>query len=243
MTRRALIFRHMKEDTGGLYPALLRSLGFDVAMHDWQDGEAPAAATLAATDIIVALGGAQQVWEEDRHPWLKAEKAIIADWVGAQAKPYVGLCLGHQLLADALGGKVGMAGHKEVGVSTVTFSGETADCRVFNAFSGSTPVTQWHEAEVTHAPDVATVLASSGKCAVQMLAVDGHAFSTQFHHEWDLPTVHGWIPQWKTAMDDATGQPGSYAAFASEMAREEPHLSRLSHGLFASFMKANGLAG
>jgi hypothetical protein len=44
-------------------------------------------------------------------------------------------------------------------------------------------------------------------------------------------------------MDDATGQPGSYAAFASEMAREEPHLSRLSHGLFESFMKANGLAG
>ena len=54
MTRRALIFRHMKEDTGGLYPALLRALGFEVAIHDWQDGEAPAPATLAASDMIVA---------------------------------------------------------------------------------------------------------------------------------------------------------------------------------------------
>ena len=110
MTKRALIFRHINEDTGGLYPALLRALDFEVNMHDWQEGAAPAAATLAATDMIVALGGAQQVWEEDRHPWLKDEKAIIKDWVGVQGKPYVGLCLGHQLLADAMGGKVGMAG-------------------------------------------------------------------------------------------------------------------------------------
>ena len=241
MTRHALIFRHMKEDTGGLYPALLRGLGFDVAFHDWQHGEAPSAASLSSADVLVVLGGAQQVWEHDKYPWLVEEKAIIADWVGVAAKPYVGLCLGHQLLASALGGDVGMADHKEVGVSSVTFSNDTAACRVFNAFTGATPVTQWHEAEVTRAPAVATVLAASDKCAVQMLAVDGHAFSTQFHHEWDLPTVHGWIPQWQTAMDQATGQPGSYAAFTARMSEKEPDLTRLSHGLFERFMAANGL--
>lgn len=243
MTRRALFFRHMQEDTGGLYPVLLREAGFEVSFHDWQHGQAPSPSTLSATDIIVTLGGAQQVWEEDKYPWLAEEKAIIADWVGARAMPYVGLCLGHQLLASALGGEVGLAAEKEVGVCSIRFGEKTAGCRVFNGLEGATPVTQWHEAEVSRAPAAATVLAASDKCAVQMLAVDGHAFSTQFHHEWDLPTVHGWIPQWKTAMDEATGQPGSYDAFAVRMASEEPVLSRLSRGLFTRFMQANRLAG
>ena len=230
----------MQEDTGGLYPAFLRHHGFDVTFHDWQFGEAPSPGTVKQSDILVVLGGAQQVWEEDLHPWLKDEKSIIASWVGDQAKPYVGLCLGHQLLASALGGDVGLAKHKEVGLHSVDFSPDAEAHHVFRSFSGTTPVTQWHEAEVIRAPEAASVLASSGKCGIQMLAVDGHAFSTQFHHEWDLPTVDGWIPQWKTAMDKATGEPGTYQGFRKQMAEKEPHLSGLSSGLFSSFIKAQG---
>lgn len=240
MTKRALIFRHMQEDTGGLYPTLLRERGFDVTVHDWQFGEAPSADTLNRSDILVVLGGAQNVWQEEDHPWLKQEKAIIADWAGARAKPYVGLCLGHQLLADSLGGEVGLAGEKEVGLCTVGFSEDTAECRTFNTLTGETPVTQWHEAEVTRAPEGASVLAMSAACGIQMLKLGDHAFSTQFHHEWDLPTVTGWIPAWKQEMDKATGQPGTYAGFHRAMGEAEPRLEHLSRTLFDAFMRAQG---
>ena len=239
-TRHALIFRHMREDTAGLYPALLRERGFDVTFHDWQDGEAPSADTLKRSDMLLVLGGAQQVWEEDIHPWLVDEKAIIANWVNAQAKPYVGLCLGHQLLASSLGGDVGLSVHKEIGLCAVDFRPETADTKPFRSFEGSTPVTQWHEAEVFRAPEGASVLAMSAACGIQMLGVGDHAFSTQFHHEWDVPTVNGWLPQWQTAMDQASGKPGTYQGFRRQMAEKEPHLSSLSTGLFESFMDAQG---
>ena len=239
-TRQALIFRHMREDTARLYPALLRERGFDVTFHDWQDGEAPSTDTLKRSDMLLVLGGAQQVWEEDIHPWLVDEKAIIANWVNGQAKPYVGLCLGHQLLASSLGGDVGLSVHKEIGLCAVDFRPETADTKPFRSFEGSTPVTQWHEAEVLRAPEGASVLAMSAACGIQMLGVGDHAFSTQFHHEWDVPTVNGWLPQWQTAMDQASGQPGTYQGFRRQMAEKEPHLSSLSTGLFESFMDAQG---
>ena len=100
MTRTALVFRHMSDDTGGCFPFLLRKRGFEVSFVEWHQGQTPD--NLPATDLIVVLGGAQQVWQEDEHPWLMDEKAVIRDWVASRAKPFIGLCLGHQLLADSL---------------------------------------------------------------------------------------------------------------------------------------------
>lgn len=231
MTRTALVFRHMADDTGGCFPHLLRGRGFDVSFLDWHNGETPDA--MAHVDLVVVLGGAQQVWEEDEHNWLVTEKAVIRDWVETRAKPYIGLCLGHQLLATSLGGDAGYADTTEVGVCKVDFNGAAP-------ISGLHTVTQWHSAEVKRAPDIADVHGSSDLCAIQMMTIGNHAYSTQFHHEWDTATVRGWAPSWQTEMNKTIKTDDGYANFVGHVEDAQPQLTSLTRSLFNSFMTAQG---
>jgi len=70
-------------------------------------------------DLMLVMGGPQDVWEEDQYPWMRTEKAAIRTFVMDMRRPYLGVCLGHQLLANAIGGKVGTAETPEIGVLTI----------------------------------------------------------------------------------------------------------------------------
>jgi GMP synthase-like glutamine amidotransferase len=172
MSRQVIVFRHMDGDTPGRFSDLFAAAGYAVETVDLHRGQAIPA--LDRYDLMLVLGGAMHSWQEDAHPWLAAEKQAIREWVGERARPYIGICLGHQLLADALGGEVGLASTPEVGICEVAVD-QAGDHPFSTGIAGRHMLPQWHLAEVTRLPAGAQSLAASAGTAVQAMAVDSHA--------------------------------------------------------------------
>jgi len=140
-------------------------------------------------DAVWAMGGAMQVWEEKAHPWLRSEKQFIREQV-ERGVPFLGVCLGHQLLAAAFDGEVAPAPKPEIGIFAVR---ATAVGRAHPVWAGAAgPRLQWHKAEVRRAPDAAELLACSDGCSVQAMAVGACALSVQYHVE----AAAGTLPTW-----------------------------------------------
>lgn len=141
-------------------------------------------------DAVWVMGGAMQIWEEAEHPWLVDEKRFVRETVESGI-PFLGVCLGHQLLGEALGGQVGWADSPEVGLFPVRTNSHGGRSPFFSAAAPGRCL-QWHKAEVKEAPAGAQVLASSDACPIQAMRVGDHALSIQYHPE----VAHGTLPTW-----------------------------------------------
>ena len=184
---RILIIQHSdKEHAGGFRPLFARDghvISTCVAPDEIDDVD------LSRFDGLWVLGGPMQVWEADELPWLAREIEVIREAVIDRKMPYFGICLGHQLLAHALGGTVSQARQSEVGLLRVEKDGEPA---MFTGLSGQLSCFQWHSAEVSRLPEGASILARSEHCAVQAMAWEHNASSVQFHAEIDAATLTDW---------------------------------------------------
>jgi GMP synthase-like glutamine amidotransferase len=177
-------------------------------------------------DALLIMGGPMDVWEEDIHPWLKAEKAAIRDWVHRLDRPLLGICLGHQLLADAVGGRVEAMAQPEVGIGTVTLTADAATDPLFAGLPSPLTCLQWHGSAVTALPPGARLLATNEFCLVQAFRVNRAAYGLQFHVEVTAQTVPEWgcVDAYRAALTTALGADGQDRLAASTAAS----LDRLS---------------
>lgn len=220
---RILVFQHIAVEHPGLFASFLDADG-----HSWDVVELDAGEDVPALDLydmLWVMGGPMDVWEDDIHPWLVREKAAIRQWVRS-GKPYLGVCLGHQLLADALGGRVGPGAEPEVGLLSVALTGEGRDDPLFRGAPDDGICFQWHGAEVLAPPAGARVLARSDACPVQAMRVGRFAYGVQYHQEVTPAMVAAWgeVPAYARSLEAVMG-PG---AMDPLLAATEAHAEALS---------------
>ncbi len=236
MTRNVLVFQHIVIEHPGVFRDFLREDGLEWTAVELDEGES--IPDLGAYDALWVMGGPMDVWEDDAYPWLEPERAAIREAVVDRKMPFFGFCLGHQLLAQALGGEVGPAAEPEIGVMEVELTKAGRSSPIFEGVPAVHSCLQWHGAEVLRAPPGAQTLAASPACAIQALGFAGRAFSIQYHIEITGDTVPQWgtVPAYEEALERAMGE-GALSAFEAKAAASMAALNRNARCIYDNFMR------
>ena len=189
--KRILALKHMPSQNPGIFRELATTREVVFTEVDLHAGEMPP--DLSAFDGLWVMGGSMNVWDETEYPWLRAEKALIREVVTERGLPFFGICLGHQLLADALGGEVRATEAFEIGLHDIAPTEAGQDHVLLANLPRPTRWVNVHRAEVSRLPPGATILAASGLCANHAMQVGDAAFSVQFHPEVCEHTVDAWL--------------------------------------------------
>lgn len=183
-----LALRHIHfEDLGTLEP-LLRERGYEVRYLDASIDNLNTV-NVRQPDLLVALGGPIGAFDEALYPFLAGEIALIRQRLEARL-PILGICLGAQLMARALGAGVASMDIKEIGFGPVMLTPEGGNS-VLSALAG-TPVLHWH-GDRFDLPVDAHRLASTQVCVNQAFALNGYALGLQFHLEADTNRLEHWL--------------------------------------------------
>ena len=209
MSKNIIILQHISIETPGYILDLMDQDNFNLTTIELDQGE-KIPSNLNQFDGMFCMGGPMDTWMEKEYPWLIEEKNKIKEFVVNLEKPYLGFCLGCQLLGEILGGNVVKSTHPEIGILDILMDSRYSNDHLFGEFNSSFKALQWHSYEVQglESNNNVTLLGSSPSTKYQIFKYKNHAYGIQFHIEIKDNTVSQWgcVPEYEKALEDSLGE-------------------------------------
>lgn len=199
---RILVFQHVAAEPLGTLDPLIRQRGHRIKFVNFER-QPDAVPSMDRYRGLVVLGGPMNVEEQASRPHLRTELEVIGQAL-EQGKPVLGICLGAQLLAHALGAPVAQNPRPEIGWYELETNAAGRADPVVSCFAPRTPVFQWHSRSFA-IPHGAVHLASTADCANQAFRYGSNAYGFQFHPEVNQALIERWlgIPQYHAELVEA----------------------------------------
>ena len=226
--RTALVLRHDETiHLGNLLPVLTEH-GYSVVVVDTPGADFDAIDP-AAADLLVVLGGDMGVYESEEHPYLAHEIALIRARIDAE-RPVFGVCLGAQLMAESLGGRVYKGESNEIGYRSVEPTAEGADSPLRHITG--VPVMQWHS-DTFELPAGVTRLAGSSAYGNEAFGIDNWALAVQFHPEVTAEMHDQWVD---ASAGELIAEGIDAEALRADNARHNAAMQLASRKLFGEYL-------
>jgi GMP synthase-like glutamine amidotransferase len=237
--KNVLVLQHIAIEDPGYIKDLMEADGWNLFQVELDAGES-IPSDLSGFDAMLCMGGPMDTWMEAEYPWLIAEKRRIHEWVVTMGKPFLGFCLGCQLLGEVLGGEIVKSEPPEIGVLDINMTPAAKDDILFGDYPATIKAVQWHSFEVRGLesnPDV-TILGSSDTTPYQIFKFRNNAYVVQFHVEVRSDTVMQWgcVPEYKNALESSLGG-DALAEFDQAAQANMKEMNRLAEQLYNNFKK------
>tara|TARA_B100001123_G_scaffold362079_1_gene418961 strand:- start:45 stop:767 length:723 start_codon:yes stop_codon:yes gene_type:complete len=234
-----IVLQHIKVEDPGYIKDLMLDDGVKLTTIELDEGE-KIPNNLSKYDAMFCMGGPMDTWMEDKYPWLIDEKEKIKNFVVNLKKPYLGFCLGCQLLGEVVGGKIIKSIKPEIGMLDINFMEKKNHDPLFSNFPKTIKALQWHSYEVINLENNknVTLLASSPTTKYQIFKYQNHAYGIQFHIEVKDTTVNDWgcVIEYKSALEEQLGE-GALEKFNNEAKSNMKEMNNCSKILYSNFKK------
>ena len=234
-----IVLQHIKIEDPGYIKDLMIADGVKLTTAELDEGD-HIPDDIAKFDAMFCMGGPMDTWMEKDYPWLIDEKKRIKEFVVDLKKPYLGFCLGCQLLGEVIGGKVVKSNNSEIGMLNIDFSENKKNDLLFSKFPEKITSLQWHSYEVRNleSNENVTLIASSPETKYQIFKYQNHAYGIQFHIEAKDTTVNEWgcVPEYKSALEKQLGE-GALEKFDKEAQSNMQNMNSYSKILYENFKR------